>query len=189
MKKWKVQENPRPNPIKNVTVLVAHPDDETLWAGGFILDNWAYNYFIISLCRGNDKDRAPKFKKALKILNAQGVMGNVDDGPEQHPLPAEEIERNILDLLPSSPFQLLIAHSPFGEYTRHRRHEEIGKTIISLWSKKRIMTGELWLFAYEDGHKTHAPIAIGQADRHDLLSKDTYRSKYLCPVHSGPRFR
>src|SRR5690606_16552644 len=98
-------------------------------------------------------------------------------------------ERNILDLLPSSPFQLLISHSPFGEYTRHRRHEEIGKTIISLWSKKRIMTGELWLFAYEDGHKTHAPIAIGQADRHDLLSKDTYRSKYLCPVHSGPRFR
>ncbi len=70
---------------KNVAVIVAHPDDETLWAGGTILSHPSWNCFIISVCRGNDPERAPRFYKALKILRSSGNMGDLDDGPEQNP--------------------------------------------------------------------------------------------------------
>ena len=44
-------------PPKAVAVIVAHPDDETLWAGGTILSHPSWQWFIVCLCRGSDKDR------------------------------------------------------------------------------------------------------------------------------------
>ena len=48
---------------ERAVVIVAHPDDETIWMGGFILDNPDYNWTILSLCRASDTDCAPKFKQ------------------------------------------------------------------------------------------------------------------------------
>jgi hypothetical protein len=59
---------------KNVAIIVAHPDDETLWAGGTILNHPSWKCFIICLCRKNDPDRAPRFYKALHVLKSQGNM-------------------------------------------------------------------------------------------------------------------
>jgi len=71
---------------KTVAVVVAHPDDETLWAGGTMLSNPGKNYFVASLCRKNDHDRAPKFAQALEAFGADGSMSDLEDGPEQIPL-------------------------------------------------------------------------------------------------------
>ena len=68
---------------KSVLIIVAHPDDETLWAGGTILNNPLWDCFIISLCRKNDADRAPKFYDVLKILKAKGIMGNLTMKPNK----------------------------------------------------------------------------------------------------------
>ena len=54
--------------IRQVAVVVAHPDDETLWAGGLLLGHPEWSPFIVTLCRGQDPDRAPKFQRALECL-------------------------------------------------------------------------------------------------------------------------
>ena len=78
---------------KTVAVIVAHPDDETLWTGGTILNHPSWKCFIVCLSRVNDKDRSSKFYNALKILKSEGIMGDLDDGPEQIPLEENEIEQ------------------------------------------------------------------------------------------------
>ena len=113
--------------------------------------------FIVCLCRESDTERAPKFYKALKILKSEGIMGDLDDGPEQKPLDEKEVERAILDLLPPKHFDLIITHNPTGEYTRHIRHEEVSKAVIKLWHTGKISANELWTFAYEDGGKEYFP--------------------------------
>ena len=148
---------------KNVAIIVAHPDDETLWAGGTILNHPTWNCFIVSVCRGSDTDRAPKFYKALQALKSEGIMGDLDDGPEQHPLNEAELEQTILNLLPAKHYDLIITHNPNGEYTRHLRHEEVSKAVINLWQNSKITTRELHTFAYEDGHKKYLPRAIKNA--------------------------
>ena len=115
---------------KSVAIIVAHPDDETLWAGGTILNHSMWNCFIVSVCRGGDKDRAPKFYKALKILNSVGIMGDLDDGPEQTPLDIIELEQTIISLLPKRYYDLIITHNPSGEYTQHVRHEEVDRKSV-----------------------------------------------------------
>lgn len=114
---------------KIVAVIVAHPDDETLWSGGTILSHPSWNWFIITLCRASDRDRAPKFFQTLKTLGVEGKMGDLDDSREQKPLAETVVQETILQLLPQKHFDLMIAHNPAGEYTRHLRHEEIGRAV------------------------------------------------------------
>ena len=54
--------------VKNVALIVAHPDDETLWAGGTILSHPSWKWFIVCLCRKSDKKRATKFYKVLQVF-------------------------------------------------------------------------------------------------------------------------
>ena len=67
---------------KKCVVIIAHPDDETLWAGGMILTHPHWDWYIISLCRKHDPDRSPKFEKALRELKSEGVMGDLDDSSD-----------------------------------------------------------------------------------------------------------
>lgn len=162
---------------KKAGVIVAHPDDETLWCGGTILTHPAFEWFVVSLCRGDDTERAPKFYRCLKTLNATGVMDTLDDAAEQNPLDIEVIKKAILDLLPNLDFDLIITHNPTGEYTRHLRHEEVSRAVLELWYEKKISTKELWTFAYEDGKKEYFPRAEEKAFRFTLPEK-TWKQKY-----------
>lgn len=164
---------------KTVALIVAHPDDETLWAGGTILSHPFWKCFIVSLCRGSDTERAPKFYQALKVLKAEGIMGDLDDGPEQMPLDDREVERAILDLLPPKFYDLIISHNPGGEYTKHLRHEEVGKAVFRLWHSGRISTHELRPFAYEDGGKAYYPKSVENAAIYRILTKRIWLRKYF----------
>jgi LmbE family N-acetylglucosaminyl deacetylase len=164
--------------LKSVAVIVAHPDDETLWAGGTILSHPSWKWFIVSLCRGSDKDRASKFYKALKVLKSEGIIGDLDDGTEQTPLDEKEVEYTILELLPSNHFDLIITHNPTGEYTRHLRHEEAGKAVIKLWHSGKISASELWTFAYQDGNKEYYPRPVENAPIFRILTKRIWQRKF-----------
>lgn len=166
------------NKQASVAVIVAHPDDETLWAGGTILSQPAWHWYVLSLCRGSDPDRRPRFFHALRVFGAEGAMCDLDDGPEQTPLKEDEIRKAILQALPRHSFDLVISHSPAGEYTRHRRHEEIGEAVISLWHRGEIQTAELWTFAYEDGNRRYRPQAILSAHIYQTLPDDIWKRKY-----------
>ncbi len=159
-------------------VIVAHPDDETLWAGGTILIHPESEWTVVTLCRKSDPDRAPRFCKALERLHASGVMGDLDDGPEQMPLDARTVQSSILELLPSDRFDLIITHNPCGEYTRHRRHEETAMAVRALWESKELFAKELWMFAYEDGGGKYLPKAADDADVKIKLPDEIWREKY-----------
>ncbi len=163
---------------KNVAVIVAHPDDETLWVGGTILSHPSWNCFIVSVSRKNDIERASKFKKALKVFKSEGNMGNLDDGPDQNPLDEEEVEQSILDLLPVKHYDLIISHNPNGEYTRHLRHEEVSRAVINIWNSSKISADELRTFAYEDGNKKYHPRPMKNAAIYRTLTKRIWFRKY-----------
>ncbi len=162
-------------------MVVAHPDDETIWAGGTVLMHPGWQWIVISLCRASDQNRAPRFQQAVQELGGTGRMGDLDDGPEQLPLPEAEVQQMLLSLLPPEHFDLVVTHSPYGEYTRHRRHEETSRAVVSLWEKGLIRTGEVRMFAYEDsgkGGRDDLPQAIKTAHLVVQLPENTWREKY-----------
>jgi LmbE family N-acetylglucosaminyl deacetylase len=165
-------------PYQKAAVIVAHPDDELLWAGGTILMHTETEWNIMTLCRKSDPDRAPRFENMLKLLNAQGCMADLDDGPAQRPLSERNIESTILTTLTATRFDLIITHGFVGEYTRHRRHEEAARSVYALWRTDKLTARALWMFAYEDGQKTYLPRAVRNADRYEELPEAIWERKY-----------
>ncbi|UCF99247.1 MAG: PIG-L family deacetylase [Spirochaetaceae bacterium] len=160
------------------TVVVAHPDDEILWMGGTLLMETGRRWNVVTLCRGSDVDRAPKFSTVMRHLGATGTMGDVNDGPEQNPLSPREVREAVLELLAGNrAFDVLFTHSPRGEYTRHRRHEEVGWAVCDLWTAGDLDLGELRLFAYEDGQHSRLPTAIETAHSTVILPEEVFKEK------------
>jgi LmbE family N-acetylglucosaminyl deacetylase len=162
----------------NAALVVAHPDDETLWAGGTILANPQWDWFIVALCRAHDPDRAPRFFRALEQLGAAGTIGDLDDGPDQIPLAQQEVQEKVLSLLGDRGFRLILTHGTRGEYTHHLRHEETSRAVATLWSEGRICADSLWLFAYEDGCKQYLPRAEKGAHVKNKVSNQLWQEKY-----------
>jgi len=163
---------------ESVAVLVAHPDDETLWAGGTLLSEPSWSPFVCSACRAHDADRAPKFRRVLQQLQAQGAMSDLDDGPDQWPLDDGRVEQALLECLPSRHFDRIVTHSPCGEYTRHLRHEEVARAVLRLWLCGALSAPELWLFAYDDDGGSRLPRAIESADIVHELSPAVWQRKH-----------
>jgi LmbE family N-acetylglucosaminyl deacetylase len=163
--------------IETAAVIVAHPDDETLWAGGTILAHPQIGWTILSLCRKSDPDRTPKFFKTIEQFGAKGFMADLDDGPDQKPLKQTEVQKTVLNTLPERSFDIILTHSPKGEYTRHLRHEETSGAVFSLWNEGKLKAQKLMLFAYEDGGGKYLPGPIESADIVINLAKNVWQRK------------
>jgi LmbE family N-acetylglucosaminyl deacetylase len=167
-----------PGPPVRAAVVVAHPDDEILWCGGYILAHPEFHWRIVTVCRARDADRAPKFRRILERLGAEGEMADLDDEPGQIPLPVEQVQETVTRLLDGYHYSLILTHGPRGEYTQHRRHQECCQAVVELWQSGRIDTEKLWLFAYEDGGHAYLPRVRNDADRRDVLTDDLWLEKH-----------
>ncbi len=164
--------------FESCAVIVAHPDDEIMWAGGTILMHPEGKWTVVTLCRKSDPDRSVRFFKVMENLGATGVMGDLDDGPEQFPVVIREVQDKIAELLPQDRFDLIITHGLRGEYTRHLRHEETGRAVMALWETEKLSAKQIWRFAYEDGGGKYLPRPINNADIYIRLPDKIWRRKY-----------
>jgi len=163
-------------------VIVAHPDDETIWMGGTILQNQNWNWTICSLCRADDTDRAPKFRKVCDFYNAKSIITDLDDESDD-PLSTERIKKIILGNLKEKDFDFVFTHGSNGEYG-HIRHVGVHESVVELVRERKIRCEELWLFDYIPGEEealhdkeTKIPIPNTKADWLVNLAKAEHQSK------------
>jgi LmbE family N-acetylglucosaminyl deacetylase len=163
---------------KSIAVIVAHPVDETLWAGGTILNHPQHKWFIVCLSWASDLDCAHRFYSALKALKAEGVMGNMDDELDQLPLDDKVIETEILKLLPNNHFDIILTHNSASDNICHLQHEDVNRIVTALWLNGKISAKELWTFCFEDANKNYfAPIGRN-ANITENLSEAVWAKKY-----------
>lgn len=138
--------------MKEALVIVAHPDDETIWMGGFILKNSQWAWTIISLCRKNDRDRMPKFLDVCKFYKANAIISDLDD-EELKPLHINEIIEKIKQLIPKKKYDYIFTHGKNGEY-EHLRHKEIHMAVKKMIEKKDLECEKAYYFSYKKGKKS-----------------------------------
>jgi hydroxymethylpyrimidine pyrophosphatase-like HAD family hydrolase len=133
---------------KEILVIVAHPDDETIWMGGTLLKS-KFKKTVICLCRKNDKDRFPKFQKACKILNAKGYISDLDDFEKGYfkKISSQDIIKRILKFAKEKKYDYLFTHGKNGEY-EHIRHKEIHNAVKEMLNKKILSVKKVFFFSY-----------------------------------------
>ena len=113
----------------------------------------------------------------MKHLNAEGIIADLDDGPQQAPLDISELKNTIARILGKENWELLLTHGPRGEYTRHRRHEEVCEAVVQLWETGEISCRELWMFAYGDQGGSTLPQADEEATIQTNLDPEIWEKK------------
>lgn len=163
--------------VGKALVLVAHPDDETIWMGGAILKHQNISWTIFSLCRKNDPDRCPKFLRVAKFYGAKGIISNLDDEGKltlKESLP--EIKKRILGELDEKRFDYIFTHGLNGEYW-HKRHKGAHRVVKRMVQGKELLTGNLFFFSYkkDEGKGSCAPNR--KADFYLKLSEKEFKTK------------
>jgi LmbE family N-acetylglucosaminyl deacetylase len=136
-------------------IIVAHPDDETIWMGGTILRNKDWNWTIFSLCRATDSDRKPKFEKVCQIYNARAIISDLDDENLQ-PLNLNEIIERIKISLPKKSYDFVFSHGENGEYG-HIRHIEVHGAVEQMVENGELIAKEVFFFNYKKGENIPYP--------------------------------
>lgn len=113
------------NKVKDIqhVMIIAHPDDETLWAGDHIMKN---KYLIICLTNGGNKVRKKEFDKAMEITGNYGIMLKYPDKTKRVKNNWNKVKnsiRNDIDyILNFKKWSTVTTHNPDGEYG-HIQHK------------------------------------------------------------------
>jgi len=157
---------------KEILIIVAHPDDETIWAGGLLLRT-KFNKTIICLCRKNDKDRFPKFKKACEILKANGYIFGLDDSEEGYykKISLREMIEKISRVTKGKNYDYIFTHGENGEYG-HIRHVEVHNAVIEMLKKGLLSAKKTFFFSYKKRKFQKYAIHNSNADKLIKLNCD-----------------
>jgi len=134
---------------RTALVIVAHPDDETIWSGGTISKYHQVRWTILVLCRASDPDRAPKFQRVAKHFQAEGIIADLEDeGLLNIKQSIKPIKMIIKERLAGRSFDYCFTHGANGEYG-HERHRSVHLAVKQMFEVGQLPSKELWNFNYK----------------------------------------
>lgn len=98
-------------------MIVAHPDDETLWGGGTLIAN---DYLVVCLTNGNNKERSEEFMNVMKATNDIGLILSYPDKIHGKRSDWDFCKSGIIDdietIINYKKWTTIVTHNEAGEY-------------------------------------------------------------------------
>lgn len=126
-------------------MIVAHPDDETIWGGMHLIEG---DYYVVCITNGDNERRAPEFKSILEATGSEGVImsypdktyGKRDDWSRNY----EDIVSDLEKVIGIKEWEIIVTHNPEGEYGHE--HHKMTDRIVTEICEDREVTDNLYYF-------------------------------------------
>ena len=130
-----VDDNTANKRTQNVLMLVAHPDDETLFGFYDLINS---NCTVICFTNKGNKVRSRDFEKVMHMIQQTGVMFNYKDAGDEEwkSISNDNFIEAIIPLL-NKKYDMIVSHNSDGEYG-HIQHKRVHSVAVSLSSKLEI---------------------------------------------------
>ncbi len=106
-------------------MLVAHPDDESIFGGAALLREQGWK--VICLTNGNDQTRSKEFHKAMKLV---GAAYEIWDYPDIYTGSFDEqlVGMDLRKVISNQRWSRIVTHNLCGEYG-HSQHKSLSKIL------------------------------------------------------------
>ena len=120
----------------NKLMIVAHPDDESLFGGAALLEG---GWKVICVTNGDNPIRRAEFEKVMETTNSEFEMWDYYD---RYTVPLDEakLSQDLLQTIQKQRWEKVATHNQEGEYG-HPHHIQIHSLVKSF-------VGNLWTFNF-----------------------------------------
>ena len=112
----------------NKLMIIAHPDDETLFGGNELAKN---KYFVVCMTNGSNSVRLNEFTEVMSQMGSKGMMLDYLDRPGKFERYTHFIEEDLRRLLEYKEWDSIVTHNPKGEYG-HTNHKTVSAIVTKL---------------------------------------------------------
>lgn len=161
-------------------MIVAHPDDETIWAGEHLLRG---NYTVLCITNGDNKVRKAEFNKVMKKTESKGIILSFPDKTngqrDNWDSCKKQIKKKIKKIIDSKDWARIVCHNPDGEYG-HIHHKMVSEMVTNI-VKSENKTDRLMYF----GKYTKKKNKYELKDKKHISSKYYKQKLALCSLYSS----
>jgi len=151
-------------------MIVAHPDDETIWGGAHLLED---DYLVICVTCGANKKRVEELKKAMKISNDQYIALGYPNRGKYDIKPWENEENDLIndlkEIIKAKKWNVIVTHNLEGEYG-HPHHKKTNEIVTNLYNELNIES-DLYFFG-----KYYTKDSIKEVEQ-EVINKDYQKDK------------
>ena len=123
----------------NKLMIVAHPDDETLWGGKGLIED---DYLVVCITCGKVKSRVFEFVNVMHTTNDKYIMLGYPDKTngerDNWDTVYEDITKDLKKIIKLKDWELIVVHNPEGEYG-HIHHKMISNIVTDIVENKDIL--------------------------------------------------
>lgn len=123
----------------NKLMIVAHPDDETLWGGKALIED---DYLVVCITCGKVKSRVFEFVNVMHTTNDKYIMLGYPDKTngerDNWDTVYEDITKDLKEIIKLKDWELIVVHNPEGEYG-HQHHKMTSNIVTEIVENKDIL--------------------------------------------------
>ena len=150
-------------------MIVAHPDDETLWGGANLYKD---EYFVVCLTNGYNYKRANDFRKILNFTKNKGIILDYPDLQDSIRDNWSEVKIGILKdlstILKYNHWDKIVTHGPDGT-TGHYHHKKTCEYVTFITRKLKLFNNLYYFGKFYK--KNEIPKDLSRISNKELRSK------------------
>ncbi len=165
----------------NKVMIIAHPDDESIWGGAHLLQD---NYLVVCITCGGNSTRVNEINKAMDYTKDKVIMLDYPDKVwnKRSDWRAEKslIKQDIKTILKYKDWKQVITHNPDGEYG-HIQHMITSQIVTDIYGAQE----NLYYFG-----KYYTKKALNKLDKETTIDKKILKQKIkiLLPIYKSQKF-